>query len=316
MISPTNSPASIEGFPRVSVVVPVLAGGLPLERALHSVVRQTYPHWEIVLPYTNSLADVPAVVELFTPSHHGGGAERTLCAPLPASTLGAARNAAIRRGTGALIALLDPRDVWPNDRLQRCVEYLREHPQVDVLYSPTKPANEARRSRRTDCPEGWILGELFAANPIHDSTAVFYRRVWERVGGFDESLKGAVSHNFWLRAAVGHRFGLLHAAPVATAPPMGDRREELIATARMLYRFYEQQGGKERLDRVLANRVLARVCQRVGWACVRAGDGTLAELAFGVAAWYRPSLASWLGYLTATLQRRWRRQPVYGAAHE
>lgn len=296
-------------IPTVSVVVPWLVLEAPLSTIAESVIPQTYPHWEVVVAYPAGWSDVQPALTALEQAFRASAPQRLIWEVIPSATPGAAWNAAIRRSKGSLIALLHPGDVWPADRLERCREYLQVHPEVDVLYSPAEPSG--RTGNHGVWPEGWILSDLFAANPIADSTAVFDRRVWERLGGFDESLTGAVSHHFWLKAAVCHRFGLLSAAPVRLAPCGSPTRDELIATARMLYQFYEQQGGNERIERTWAHRVLARACLQAGWACMQAGDGTLAELAFRVARWYRPSVLAWLGFLMATTQRRWLRQPVY-----
>jgi glycosyltransferase involved in cell wall biosynthesis len=295
----------------VSVIVTLTNHRDRAVRTVHSVLEQTHPPDEILVQ-----DDAPQHATAETLAGLGG---RVSYQHQSQRGLAAARNRAIRRSRGELMALLDADDVWTTDKLERCVAYMQAHPEVDVVYSATSACYEDGsmvQEPRVTLPSGWLRDELFEHNFIHDSAVVFRRRVWERMGGFDESLPVSVGHNFWLRAASGHRFGAID-EPLTIRTVRRDERSpterlrDLSEHAKMLFEFYEYQGGAERLDRRRAGRTIAAACRRAGWAALWAGDGTLSEIAFTVALGFRPTWFTRLMYCIATTQRRWNGQSVY-----
>jgi len=288
--------------PLVSVIVPTFNQRIGAVRAVQSALAQTYPRCEIIVQDDGSTDGTAEAVGSLSPA--------ISCQIQEHRGLGTARNNAIRRSRGELVALLDPDDVWTTDKLERCVGYLQARPDVDIVYSPTMPP-----TGEGECLAGWLLDELFDRNFIRDSAAVFHRRVWERVGGFDESLPLHVGHNFWVRAAVGQRFGLVPEPLVHAGHQPVLSRNELAHRIRiqveMLYRFFEAQGGKERLDRFRAARTFARLGYAAGMRFLLEGDGTQAVRMLYGALICRPTPWIRVLYYAARLQRWWLNQPVY-----
>ncbi len=299
--------------PQVSVIISAFHQQERLERAVASVLAQTYRHYEIIViddVFTERSAD--SVQRM-------SSAIRRLAQPHPG--VAAARNAAIRQSRGELIALLDAKDLWTADKLERCVRFLQQQPQCDVVYSPMG-SMDARGQWLAEqvrvCHEGWILDELFEEDCIGDSSAVFRRRVWERLGGFDETLPLSVGHNFWLRVAVAQRFGLIR-EPLAISIVVDDDAtlsglaRKLRVQAEMLHRFYEAQGGRERLDRERARRRLGRLCLKSGWIALREGDPAYAARLFRGATIYQPGWLSRLCFAYADWRRQQSGQPTIEA---
>jgi glycosyltransferase involved in cell wall biosynthesis len=308
---PSFRPDPLPADPLVSVIIPTFNRRELVRRAIDSVLAQTYRHYEIVVQDDGSTDGTGDALS---------GLSGQICYEWqPNAGLAAARNAAIRRSQGTLIALLDSDDVWTTDKLQRCVAHLQSHPADDVVYTPMATVAADGRvmtGHSKPCKSGWLLDDLFRDIFIHDPAAVFYRQVWERVGGFDETLPVCVGHNFWLRVAVAHRFGLID-EPLAVRTWLKDsltrskKARVFRIKAEMLFRFYEYQGGKERLNRSLAQRALAKACLTAGRLAFREGDGTQAQRLLGGAVYYRPTLRGRAMWLLATCQRRWNNQPVY-----
>lgn len=276
--------------PTIDVIITANGDRVAVERSLQSVRSQTSPPSAVFLAVSGGLPPVEGEPE------HVVRVVRT--GP------GAARNAAARAGRGALIALLDAGDEWTPLHLQRSVESLRAHPECDIVHGPYAVAGRPVQPVRS----GWLLDELFADSLVVDSTAVFRRTVWERIGGFDETLTGSVGHNFWLRAACGHRFGALAEASVSRAAPAACAGPELTAAwherAEMLYRFYELQGGVDRLDGGAARRVLSRLCFATGRRALAEGNLPLAERLFQGAAYYGRTWRAWCWWRWAAWRRR------------
>ncbi len=115
--------------PLVSVVIPTYNSAGFVTETIESVLAQTYPHWELVVVDDGSTDDTLAVIRacgvpdaqlsLLSMSHGGAGA---------------ARNHAIERARGELIAFLDHDDVWLPHKLAVQVETLLRGP-CDVVAS-------------------------------------------------------------------------------------------------------------------------------------------------------------------------------------
>ncbi len=255
--------------PTVSVIITTSPDPNALDRALRSVFSQTESPTEILVAGASANAAVKLIVD--------GCSDRVRWIECPVDTLASQRNAAIRRSQGQLIALLDPTAVWLSTKLARSVAALTLAPQDDLVYTPAVfidpegPRNAPPAAELL--PSGWILDEIFEEPWIVDSTVVFRREVWERHGGFDESLTVAAGRNFFLRSARAHRFAVIpepltevhRGGPISLEEHARDIRE----TAEMLHRFYDAQGGDERLDSRRARRALGELCEvaaRLSWA--------------------------------------------------
>src|SRR5215831_9468158 len=113
--------------PIVSVVIPTYNNARFLPEALDSLLGQTYRDFELIVVDDGSTDDT---LEVLKPYRHliryvrkeNGG---------PAS----ARNLGIRHASGELIAFQDADDIWLPDKLQLQVDYLREHPEVGLVFS-------------------------------------------------------------------------------------------------------------------------------------------------------------------------------------
>lgn len=296
--------------PLVSVIIPTFNRRELVVRAVNSALEQTYRPIEIIVQDDGSTdGTAEALAALSGPIHYQAQPNRGLAA---------ARNAAIRRSRGELIALLDSDDVWTPDKLEKCVRYLQQHSDCDVVYTPMATMDaqgQLMQGHDKVCKEGWILNDLFEDICIHDPAAVFHRGVWERIGGFDESLPVCVGHNFWLRVAIAHRIGLIP-EPLAIRTWLKDsltrtkKARVFRIKAEMLHRFFEEQGGRDRLDHVRACRALAKTCLRAGRLAMSERDWARASRMFRGAAYYGRTLRARLLYAFADWQRRRNGLPV------
>jgi glycosyltransferase involved in cell wall biosynthesis len=117
----------------------------------------------------------------------------------PNRGLGAARNAGIRLAKGDFILPLDSDNRIRYAYLNEAASLLKDNPSLDVIYADAEYFGE--RSGRWQIPEFDLLS-LVRTNFI-DACALYRKRLWEKVGGYDEHMPsmGWEDWDFWLRVA-------------------------------------------------------------------------------------------------------------------
>jgi glycosyltransferase involved in cell wall biosynthesis len=172
--------------PRVSVVVPTRDRRPNLARALSGVQAQRFRDFEVLVVEDGSVDGTAAWLRSRWPTVQMLVMERP-------SGAAAARNRALEHARGELVAFLDDDDFWRPSYLEAQVELLDANPTVDLSYADHVEIGPAGREFRPDTrplaaypsPLTWLLAECF----IHTmSVVVCRRRVFERVGRFDERL--------------------------------------------------------------------------------------------------------------------------------
>lgn len=127
----------------------------------------------------------------------------------------AARNAGIRQAQGEFIAFLDADDLWPEDKLQKQITLLQQHPDAAMCFGDCRQFNNEQRWPHTLFEEGGHIGrdwrpgpympdayfKLLRSNFITTGSVVVRRQILEDIGGFDESLGLVEDLELWLRIA-------------------------------------------------------------------------------------------------------------------
>jgi len=192
----------------IGVVIPVFNRSLRLQRAIRSVLGQTYRNFELVVVDDASTIDLASARKLVETSGHRWLSFEKNSGPA------AARNA----GVGALsqsvkwIAFLDSDDEWLPDKLERQGAWLREHPESKIFQCQEtwiRNGSPARRPKRLLEPEGDIFADCVERCCISPSSVVMERDLFDSVGGFDIRYRVCEDYQLWLRIARQHSVGLL-----------------------------------------------------------------------------------------------------------
>lgn len=185
----------------ISVVVPTYNRARDLDRALRSILAQTYTRWEALVVDNHSQDDTEDVVRRladprirFYKIHNGG-------------VIAASRNVGIRSARGEFVAFLDSDDWWSPQKLE--VSFAALQNGADVVYhdlfSVTKPGQRLfwRKQRARDLQRPVFVDLLLNGNGVCNVSSVVRKTVLDAIGGQseDRDLIGIEDYDGWLRIA-------------------------------------------------------------------------------------------------------------------
>jgi glycosyltransferase involved in cell wall biosynthesis len=193
------------GVERVSVIIPAYNVAPYIAETLNSVFAQTKSAFEVVVVNDGS-PDTAELEEVLRPFR-----DCIVYLKQENRGLSGARNTGIRAATGDLIALLDGDDVWMPRYLETQTQFLRSHPEYDLVYCNARFFGDSYEGRQfmAVCPS---RGEVTPAAIISRKCCVFVsvtaRAEALRELGFDESLLSCEDFDCWLRlTSSGRRIG-------------------------------------------------------------------------------------------------------------
>ncbi len=233
--------------PLVSVVVPTFNRSDDLARALHSVLAQSYPHFEVLVVDDGSSEDIAGLV-----ANMRDPRLRTLRQSKNRG-VAAARNRGMADAAGPLIAFLDSDDEWLPDKLSRQVDLIRQRPpRVGLVYTGVVELG-AHNSRTVTIPtaRGDVWAEMLHRNVVHygTSSVMIRREVIETVGHFDETLPAIEDYDYWTRIARFYEFDfvpealiLYHNEPPAEGAPPAKRSQDFDANMRARQMYLDRYG--------------------------------------------------------------------------
>lgn len=226
-------------YPLVSVIIPAYHAQDFIGQTIESVIKQSYPNWEMLIVDDGSTDGTREVVEKYLAD------SRIKYLYQENQERAAARNLGIRHACGKYIAFLDADDLWLPAKLSLQVAYLNQHAEVGLCFTHHNLINS----------QGLPLGRqainfvsgpdqfyrLLTGNFIPNSTVIVPRFVLDKVGLFDESLPafGSEDWDMWLRIA---RFHPIH----------------FMDQPLILYRVHKSNTSLERM-RLSAEAVLQKV---------------------------------------------------------
>lgn len=214
----------------VSVVLPTYHRASVLGDAIESVLGQTHDDLELLVVDDGDDEATPELVSSFEDDR------LQYVRREESAGVSAARNEAVRRTEGEVVAFIDSDDRWHPDKLRRQVDALREAGEdCGVVYTPVTKREGEPRTR-----EG-VSGDVREAIrtlsvPTYTSTLLVRRTAFEQVGGFDEGLDCFEDWDLCLRLARDWTFEYVDAPLVLK----GTRAENVSADPDRLARAVER----------------------------------------------------------------------------
>lgn len=252
-----------EAAPRVSVVMPAYNTAGTIQGAIASVLQQSEPSFELLVVDDGSADDTVDRVSGFDDPRirllrrdHGGAA--------------AARNAGVAAARAPIIALLDSDDLILPRFLEVMAGALDADPAAGFAHTNAymlddesgRVRREVAMARYRPSPLPGSAEELHLSllrqNYVYNAAAV-PRTVFERLGGFDESLGAGIDYEMWLRIAA-HGYtavqgeGVLAVYRWGRPDSISASRERVLANLVRLYGIAAEQHPGTPASRNLARR--------------------------------------------------------------
>lgn len=204
--------AETKSNPTVSIIIPTYNRVCLVERAVRSVLNQTYQEFELIVVDDGSDDDTPKVVKSFKDKRiryirhqeNKGGST--------------ARNSGIKVAKGQFIAFLDDDDEWLSEKLEKQIVVLEKlSEEWGVVY--TGRYEKSKGGDETIQLPGYssdIYRQLFLGCFIGGSTTLVRHSCFDKIGLFDESLLRHQDWDIFIRIAKHYKFAFIEEPLVIT----------------------------------------------------------------------------------------------------
>jgi len=182
--------------PTASVIIPTYNRWPMVGAAVQSVLAQSFLDFELIVVDDGSTDATAVELAKFGSQLRYFKQDR--------SGVSAARNLGVRQSCGRVIAFLDSDDLWDPDKLKIQVRFMENTPEVRICQTDevwirngvrVSPKFKHRK------PSGDIFELSLDLCLVSPSAVMMTRELFDRCGGFDESLPVCEDYDLWLRIA-------------------------------------------------------------------------------------------------------------------
>lgn len=180
-------------MPKVSVIIPTYNRSHLLERAIRSVLKQTFQDFELIVVDDGSTDETYKIIDIFDLEIYYIRHDKN-------KGVSAARNTGLKYSKGTYIAFLDSDDEWLPQKLEKQIKVFENgSDKLGVVYSgysvetiPDEPIIPQYR--------GNILHYVLLDNCVGSATnPLILKNCFDKAGLFDEDLPALNDWDMWIR---------------------------------------------------------------------------------------------------------------------
>jgi len=199
----------INQAPKVSVILPTYNRAHIIEKAIQSVLKQTYQDFEIIIIDDGSKDDTEKIIRGFQEKDN-----RIKYIRFEENKgAAAARNAGINMSKGEYITFQDSDDEWVIDKLEKQMKVIETSSENIVVYCGFWRIDGDEKTYIPDINisnrEGNIHKELLKRNFIGTPSILLLKKNLEKIGMFDENLSRLQDWDLAIRLSKYYNFKLI-----------------------------------------------------------------------------------------------------------
>lgn len=212
-------------MPKVSVIIPTHNRAKYMEKAIKSVLNQTYKNYEIIVVDDGSTDKTEKIAKKYVKKHK----RKVRYIYQKNKGPSAARNTGIGNAKGKYIAFLDSDDEFLPKKLKKQMSFVKRRPNCRFLYTWYYNSNKngkidrKRRTKRYGSKEALQYKLYTRQFTIRTSTVMIEKKVFKKTGLFNENYWYSQDWDMWLRIANYHR-GYCIKEPLAKYRQHGSNR--------------------------------------------------------------------------------------------
>lgn len=193
-----NNINKTEKPPKISVIMAVYNAQKTLTESVDSIINQTYPNWEFIICDDCSNDSSIVILNKYKEKYPD---KFILLRNDSNMKLPYSLNRCLEKASGEFVARMDADDISHKDRFQRQIDYLKCHPEVDMVGTAMQRFDEnglGTVDRKPDHPDKYSLRRII---PFNHATIMTYKYVYDDLGGYtvsDRTVRGQ-DYDLWFR---------------------------------------------------------------------------------------------------------------------
>ncbi|MFT6631187.1 MAG: glycosyltransferase involved in cell wall biosynthesis [Bacteriovoracaceae bacterium] len=190
-------------MPKFSVIIPTFNRAQTLNRAIESVLRQTYKNFELIIVDDGSTDTTQSILnnypQLKVIKQENQGVSH-------------ARNTGVKEARAEWVCFLDSDDEWLEGKLELQEQFLKDHPELNCIHGEEIwIRNGVRVNQKKKHQKGG--GSQFLSSVkvcfISPSTVCLTKVVLEEFGGFREDFEVCEDYDLWLKITSKYDIGFI-----------------------------------------------------------------------------------------------------------
>jgi glycosyltransferase involved in cell wall biosynthesis len=255
--------------PLVSVIIPTFNRAGMVCEAIDSVLEQRFLDYELIVVDDGSTDNTQVMLAIY--------GNRFTLALQDNRGVSAARNKGAGMARGTWLAFLDSDDLWLPEKLYRQVQYIAENPscllcQTQEIWIRNHERIYPKKKHRK--PSGMIFEPSLQLCLVSPSAVMIKKLLFEKTGGFDETLPACEDYDLWLR--ISHRYPI-HLVDDPLVIKRGGHNDQLSKTPNLdIYRIQSlyqllTSGGLTHDQEASTIKVLKQKCLIYANGCRKRG---------------------------------------------
>lgn len=175
----------------VSIIMPAYNVEKLISDSINSVLSQTYKNFELIVVDDYSQDQTSQIVENFILKDK----RVKLIKNIKNKGVAETRNTGLDHAQGEFVAFLDSDDKWQETKLEKQINIIKQHPEIDVVYTSYYRFNNSGIGKIVEVPEFINNKKLLKGNPIGNLTALYNFKKFSKIR---QKKIGHEDYLFWL----------------------------------------------------------------------------------------------------------------------